>query len=132
MLVQNKPLEGCAPRLWNVSVCLAALILIAAAAALSLAPRAVAEEKPGKPGESAGATGILPVPERTTGETPVPPAAKPAGEKSPPSKAAGGALIFFDLLTARSAASLRLNLGSPIQSQRSWNCKTRSSAKNST
>jgi beta-lactamase regulating signal transducer with metallopeptidase domain len=52
MLLKNQPLESRTPRLWTVSVTLAALVLVAAVAAVSLTPRAVADEKPAAPNQS--------------------------------------------------------------------------------
>lgn len=46
MLLKDQPLERRTPRLWMVSVTVAALVLVAVVAAVSLVPRAVAEEKP--------------------------------------------------------------------------------------
>ena len=46
MLLKNESLESRTPRLWTVSVTVAALVLVTVVAAVSLAPRAVAEEKP--------------------------------------------------------------------------------------
>ena len=46
MLLKNESLESRTPRLWTVSVTVAALVLVAVVAAVSLVPRAVAEEKP--------------------------------------------------------------------------------------
>ena len=46
MLLKNQPLESRTPRLWTASITVAALALVAVAAAVSLVPRAVAEEKP--------------------------------------------------------------------------------------
>ena len=43
MLVENQPIESRAPRLWSVSVTLAALVLVAAVAALLSAPKAAAQ-----------------------------------------------------------------------------------------
>ena len=45
MLLNNESLESRTPRLWIVSVTVAALMLVAVVAAVSLVPRAVAEEK---------------------------------------------------------------------------------------
>ncbi len=45
MLLKNESLESRTPRLWTVSVTVAALVLVAVVAAVSLVPRAVAEEK---------------------------------------------------------------------------------------
>jgi len=46
MLLNNESLESRTPRLWTVSVTVAALLLVGVVAAVSLVPRAVAEEKP--------------------------------------------------------------------------------------
>jgi len=46
MLLNNESLESRTPRLWTVSVTVAALLLAGVVAAVSLVPRAVAEEKP--------------------------------------------------------------------------------------
>ena len=46
MLVENQPIESRAPRLWSVSVTLAALVLVAAAAALLSVPKAAAQGQP--------------------------------------------------------------------------------------
>jgi len=46
MLLNNESLESRTPRLWTVSVTVAALMLVAVVAAVSLVPWAVAEEKP--------------------------------------------------------------------------------------
>ena len=46
MLLKNQPLEDRAPRFWTVSATAAAVVLAALTAAISIAPRAVAEEKP--------------------------------------------------------------------------------------
>ena len=45
MLLKNESLESRTPRLWTVSVTVAALVLVAVVAAVSLVPKAVAEEK---------------------------------------------------------------------------------------
>ena len=45
MLLKNESLESPAPRLWTVSVTIAALMLVGGVAAVSLVSRAVAEEK---------------------------------------------------------------------------------------
>ena len=45
MLLKSESLESCTPRLWTVSITVAALMLVIGVAAVSLAPRAVAEEK---------------------------------------------------------------------------------------
>ncbi len=46
MLLKNQPLESRTPRLWTASVTVAALVLVGVVAAVSLVPKAVAEEKP--------------------------------------------------------------------------------------
>ena len=45
MLLKNESLESRTPRLWTVSITVAALVLVAVVAAVSLVPRAVAEEQ---------------------------------------------------------------------------------------
>ena len=45
MLLKNQPLESRTPRLWTVSVTVAAVLLVTVVAAVTLVPRAVAEEK---------------------------------------------------------------------------------------
>jgi hypothetical protein len=48
MLVQNRPMESRAPRLWTISVTCAALVLVSVAAAFSVVPQAPAQgESPG-------------------------------------------------------------------------------------
>ena len=46
MLLKNQPLEDRAPQFWTVSATAAAVVLAALTGAISLVPRAVAEEKP--------------------------------------------------------------------------------------
>ncbi len=46
MLLRNESLESRTPRLWTVLVTVAALVLVAMVAAVTLVPKAVAEEKP--------------------------------------------------------------------------------------
>jgi len=57
MLVQNRPIESRAPRLWSVSVTLAALIMVAAVAALLAAPKAAAQGQSGTSEQSSAAKG---------------------------------------------------------------------------
>ncbi|MGO9113280.1 MAG: hypothetical protein ACLP9L_28955 [Thermoguttaceae bacterium] len=46
MVLKNRPLESRTPRLWTAPVTITALVLVAVVAAVSLVPRAMAEEKP--------------------------------------------------------------------------------------
>jgi len=54
MLLKHQPLEGRAPRSWTVSATAAAVVLAALTAAISFAPRAVAEEEQAAKGSDAG------------------------------------------------------------------------------
>ena len=60
MLLKSESLENRTPRLWKFSITVAALVVVAVVAAVSLVPRAVAEEKPAadqaaaKPADGAG------------------------------------------------------------------------------
>lgn len=55
MLLKSQPLEDRSPRFWTISATAAAMLLAALTAAISFAPRAVAEEKPAA--EQSAATG---------------------------------------------------------------------------
>jgi formylglycine-generating enzyme required for sulfatase activity len=62
MLLNNESLESRTPRLWTISITVAALVLVGVVAAVSLVPRAVAEEKPAisQSKEAGGRTKELP------------------------------------------------------------------------
>jgi beta-lactamase regulating signal transducer with metallopeptidase domain len=67
MLVQNRPLESRPPRLWTLSITCAALVLVAALAALTTSPQAVAEDVTHSDGAaSSGDTGKSKTPSSNT------------------------------------------------------------------
>jgi hypothetical protein len=84
MLLKNQTLEDRAPRFWTVSATAAAVALAAITAAISLVPRAVAEEKPAAKQAAAKGSGAAPAQDRSeyylqAGPEDTPPSTGPSG-----------------------------------------------------
>ncbi len=100
MLVQNRSLESRPPRLWTVLVTCTAVVLVAAAAALTASPQVAAEG-------ATGSTGAAPSGDAPMSGTSSPDASKAVGTTTnKPAKAAEKASAPFSRTTTRSGETV--------------------------